>query len=122
MKRIRKVVVHITEKTVPAIEQDFTRIVVDGITYFDSKKDMTHREALDLAAKHGLRVMEPWEMNKLFIESEEFRKSLADKWYWCASVNSDSRYYAWRFNGYYGYVDYNPRDYVHGGVRCVGLP
>jgi hypothetical protein len=122
MKRIRKVVVvHITEKAVPSIEQDFTKVVVDGITYYDSKKDVTHRDALDLAEKHGLRVMESWETHKLFIESEEFRESLDGKWYWSASVNSDSRDYAWQFSGLYGSVNYNYRYYNY-GVRCVGLP
>ncbi len=121
MKRIRKVIVHITEKSVPGIEQDFTKIVVDGITYYDAKKDMTHQDALDLAAKHGLRVMESWEMNKLFIESEAFRKSLASKWYWCASVCSNYRSNAWLFYGNYGYASYNYR-YDYYGVRCVGLP
>jgi hypothetical protein len=121
MKRIRKVVVHITEKTVPAIEQDFIRIVVDGVTYFDSKKDVTHQEALDLAEKHGLRVMESWEMHRLYVECEAFRESLAAKWYWGASVYSNYRSYAWLFNGNNGYVnlDYRGSSY---GVRCVGLP
>ena len=121
MKRIRKVVVHITTKTTPAIEVDFTKIVVDGITYFDAKKDMTHQDAHGLAAKHGLRVMESWEMNKLFIESKEFRKSLAAKWYWCASVVSYNRVGAWLFVGYSGYVSNGNRGSSY-GVRCVGLP
>jgi hypothetical protein len=91
------------------VSADFDKVVVDGVEYYDSKKDMTHQEALDLAAKHGLRVMESWEMNRLYVESEEFRKSVASKWYWCASVYSSNRSSAWRFYGSYG-------------VRCVGLP
>jgi len=121
MKRIRKVVVHITTKTTPAIEIDFTEIVVDGITYFDSKKDVTHQEALDLAAKHGLRVMESWEMHRLFVDSKEFRESLAAKWYWSASVVSVNRLNAWQFDGSYGGVVFDYRSLSY-GVRCVGLP
>jgi hypothetical protein len=103
------------------VSADFDKVVVDGVEYYDAKKDVTHQEALDLAAKHGLRVMESWEMNKLFIESEEFRRSLSEKWYWCASVNSDFRVFAWLFNGSYGVVNYFARN-NSGGVRAVGLP
>jgi hypothetical protein len=103
------------------VSADFDKVVVDGVEYYDAKKDVTHQEALDLAAKHGLRVMEAWEMNRLWIESEEFRKSLASKWYWCASVVSDSRFSAWQFYGGYGVVGYVTRDFSY-GVRCVGLP
>jgi hypothetical protein len=100
------------------VSADFDKVVVDGVEYYDAKKDMTHQEALDLAAKHGLRVMEPWEMNKLFIETEEFRKSLADKWYWCASVYSSTRGNAWLFDGDYGGVGGLNRNYVN-GVRAI---
>jgi hypothetical protein len=99
----------------------FDKVVVDGVEYYDSKKDMTHQEALDLAAKHGLRVMESWEMNRLYVECEAFRESLAAKWYWCASVDSDDRGFAWRFDGDYGSV-YDDSRSSHRGVRCVGLP
>jgi hypothetical protein len=94
--------------------------VVDGIEYYDSKKIMTHREALELAARNGLRVMESWEMHKLLVESEDFRKSLAPKWYWCASVGYCGRYNAWRFNGCNGYVETLNRDYYN-IVRCVAI-
>jgi hypothetical protein len=101
------------------VSTDFDKVVVDGVEYYDSKKDVTHQEALDLAAKHGLRVMESWEMHRLFVDSEEFRESLAAKWYWCASVVSGTRLGAWQFNGLNGgVVDVN-RSYFS-GVRCVG--
>jgi hypothetical protein len=103
------------------VSADFDKVVVDGVEYYDAKKDVTHQEALDLAAKHGLRVMESWEMNRLWIESEEFRKSLTPKWYWCASVVSGNRNNAWLFSGYYGFVSYYYRSLKY-GVRCVGLP
>lgn len=118
MKRIRKVVIHITEKPVQEIANYFTKVVVDGVEYYDSKKEMTHQEAIDLAAKHGLRVLESWEMHRRFIESDEFRKSLAPEWYWCASVCSYSRSGAWLFYGYYGYVNDSDRNNTS-GVRCV---
>ena len=122
MKRIRKVVVHITEKSVPSIEQYFTKVIVDGITYYDSKKDMTHQEALDLAKKHGLRVMESWEMNQRFMESKEFRKSLTSTWYWCAAFCSDNSNVAWLFGGDYGSAIYLGYRDDYNVVRCVGLP
>ena len=100
------------------VSTDFDKVVVDGVEYYDAKKDVTHQGALDLAAKHGLRVMESWEMNKLFIESEEFRKSLADKWHWCASVVSSSHGSAWLFFGSSGVVSNFARSYSY-GVRCV---
>jgi hypothetical protein len=103
------------------VSTDFDKVVVDGVEYYDSKKDVKHQEALDLAAKHGLRVMESWEMNQLWIESEAFRESLAAKWYWCASVYSGGRSLAWRFNGGLGSVSYVNRNDDY-GVRCVGLP
>jgi hypothetical protein len=104
------------------VSADFDKVVVDGVEYYDSKKDMTHQDALDLAAKHGLRVMESWEVNKLFIESEAFRKSLYPKWYWCASVNSNNRLNAWQFYGGRGEVSLSSRYVSYFGVRCVGLP
>jgi hypothetical protein len=118
MKRIRKVVIHITEKPVQEIANYFTKVIVDGVEYYDSKKEMTHQEAIDLAAKHGLRVLESWEMHRRFIESDEFRKSLAPKWYWCASVLSSYRSNAWQFSGLTGGVDYDVRNNTY-GVRCV---
>jgi len=100
------------------VSTDFVKVIVDGVEYYDSKTDVTHQEALDLAAKHGLRVMESWEMNRLYVECEAFRESLAAKWYWCASVYSNVRNGAWQFSGSYGYVDYGYR-YVSLGVRAV---
>jgi hypothetical protein len=100
------------------VSADFDKVVVDGVDYYDSKKDVTHQGALDLAEKHGLRVMESWELNKLYIESDEFRKSLSHKWYWCASVVSNYRNFAWQFNGYYGYA-YTYNRNLNNGVRCV---
>jgi len=100
------------------VSEDFEKVTVDGVDYYDSKKDVTHQDALGLAAKYGLRVLERWELSKLFDESEEFRKSLVDKWYWSASVSSDPRYYAWLFGGSNGPV-YNSTRYSTYGVRCV---
>lgn len=113
-------VVKLTGK-MPSVDDDFTQAVVDGVTYYDAKKECTHQEALDLAAKHGLRVMESWEMHKLWIESENFRKSADGKWFWGASVVSDYRDNAWRFYGYGGGVGNYYRSGT-GGVRCVALP
>jgi hypothetical protein len=124
MSEITELKKHLAElkARIDAFEQgvsaDFDKVVVDGVEYYDSKKEMTHQDALDLAAKHGLRVMESWEMHKLFIESDEFRKSLADKWYWCASVTSNIRDGAWRFNGNYGGAYNGPRSLSY-GVRAV---
>ena len=99
--------------------EDFEKVTVDGVDYYDSKKDMTHQDALGLAAKYGLRVLERWELSKLFDESEEFRKSLGDQWYWSASVFSSARVGAWLFGGGSGGVSYGYR--VNSGcVRCVG--
>ena len=98
--------------------EDFEKVTVDGVDYYDSKKDVTHQDALGLAAKYGLRVLERWELSKLFDDSEEFRKSLVDKWYWSASVYSSSRSFAWRFGGSYGFVGFDSR-YAPSGVRCV---
>ena len=101
------------------VSEDFEKVTVDGVDYYDSKKDMTHQDALGLAAKYGLRVLERWELSKLFDESEEFRKSLVDKWYWSASVDSSDRNYAWIFYGNYGSVSIYSRSNAY-GVRCVG--
>jgi hypothetical protein len=100
------------------VSADFVKVIVDGVEYYDSKTDVTHQEALDLAAKHGLRVMESWEMHRLFVDSEEFRESLAAKWYWCASVYSGSRFGAWQFGGYGGNVSNGYRN-GSSGVRAV---
>jgi hypothetical protein len=102
----------------PNVEDDFVKVTVDGVDYYDSKEELTHQEALDLAAKHGLRVLERWELSRLYDENEAFRKSLEHKWYWSASVFSSSRDYVWRFNGNNGNVDYSYRNYTT-GVRCV---
>jgi hypothetical protein len=102
------------------VSADFDKVVVDGVEYYDSKKDVTHQEALDLAAKHGLRVMESWEMNQLWIESEAFRESLAAKWYWCASVYSYDRGVAWQFYGSNGGVSCNYRGSSHGVRAAAG--
>jgi len=99
------------------VSTDFDKVVVDGVEYYDSKKDVTHQEALDLAAKHGLRVMESWEMHRLFVDSEEFRESLAAKWYWCASVVSSNRSYVWQIYGSSGTVIRNHN--YNGYTRCV---
>ena len=101
------------------VSEDFEKVTVDGVDYYDSKKDVTHQDALGLAAKYGLRVLERWELSKLFDDSEEFRKSLVDQWYWAASVSSSSRDDAWLFGGAYGDVSYNSRLDTY-GVRCVG--
>ena len=98
--------------------EDFEKVAVDGVDYYDSKKDVTHQDALGLAAKYGLRVLERWELSKLFDESEEFSKSLVDKWYRSASVVSFDRNTAWQFNGGYGSVASSSRDHAD-GVRCV---
>ncbi len=39
--------------------------------------------------------------------------------FWSASVYSSNRYYAWYFDGLYGYVNFNGRSYDY-AVRCVG--
>jgi hypothetical protein len=119
MKRIRKIVVHITDKPISTIEQDFTVVAVDGVKYYDSKEELSHQKCLDLALKYGLRVLERWELCKLYDESEEFRKSIDNKWLWSASVNSYYRNYAWRFYGCNGNVSNYDRDYAS-GARCVG--
>jgi len=98
--------------------EDFEKVTVDGVDYYDSKKDMTHQDALGLAAKYRLRVLERWELSKLFDDSEEFRKSLVDKWYWSASVDSNSRGSAWLFYGHGGPVYLSER-FIPYGVRCV---
>jgi hypothetical protein len=103
----------------PNVEDDFVKVTVDGVDYFESKKELPHQEALDLATKHGLRVLERWELCKLFDENEAFRKSLEHKVYWSASVLSLDRYSAWRFSGFDGYVSYYSRVNSY-GVRCVG--
>jgi len=100
------------------VSADFTKVTVDGVDYYDTKKELTHQECLDLASKHGLRVLERWELCKLYDESECFRKS-TNKCYWSASVNSLNRYNAWLFNGDYGNVDSNNRNYT-GAALCVG--
>lgn len=106
----------------PNLESDFSKVTVDSVDYYDANVACTHQEALDLAAKHGLRVLESWEMHKLWIESEDFRKSLESRWYWrwywCASVYSGIRSYAWHFNGSGGGVSVNSRSGSY-GVRCV---
>ena len=99
--------------------EDFIKVTVDGVDYYDSKEELSHRDCLDLASKHGLRVLERCELCKLYDESKEFRKSLVGKWYWSASVNSDFRDYAWRFNGSGGSVLNLYRRYSS-GARCVG--
>jgi hypothetical protein len=103
----------------PNVEDDFVKVTVDGVDYFDSKKELSHQDAIDLAAKHGLRVLERWELCRLFDENEVFRKSLSQKWYWSASVVSTYQNYAWRFYGNDGTVLNNSRNYTY-GVRCVG--
>ena len=101
------------------VSEDFEKVTIDGVDYYDTKKELSYQECLDLAAKHGLRVLDRWELCKLYDESEEFRKSL-DKWYWSASVDSGSRNDAWRFFGVYGTVlDYGTRYYTN-AARCVG--
>ena len=101
MKRIRKVVVHITDKAEPKpnIYQYFQRIVVDGVEYWDSLNLYTHEEALALAKGFNLRVLERWELCKLYDESEDFRSSLACEWYWSAALYSSVCGSAWLFNG-----------------------
>jgi hypothetical protein len=101
------------------IFDDFEKVTIDGVDYYDTKKELSHQECLDLAAKHGLRVLERWELCKLYDESECFRKSLADKWYWSASVFSGNRNLAWQFYGFSGNVSYYYRNSAY-GVRCVG--
>lgn len=115
-----KTVVKLTGEVprVPSIEDDYVKVTVDGVDYYDSKKELTNQEALDLAAKHGLRVLERWELCKLFDTSEAFRESLEHKWYWSASVDSSYRNYAWLFDGSYGYISYYDRLDAN-GVRCV---
>jgi hypothetical protein len=39
--------------------------------------------------------------------------------FWSASVRSGDRSYAWLFNGYYGYINYDYRSQGN-SVRCVG--
>ncbi len=102
------------------IENLFTKVTVEGVDYYDSKHPYPHQEALDLAAKHGLRVLERWELCKLFDESEAFRASLEAKRYWSASVYSYSHYGAWKFVGYNGGVSVSIR-YLSSYVRCVGM-
>ncbi len=101
------------------VSEDFEKVTVDGVDYYDTKKKYSHQECLDLAAKHSLRVLERWELCKMYDESEEFRKSLAPKWYWSASVVSDSRSDAWQFYGNYGFAVNNYR-FDTSGARCVG--
>jgi hypothetical protein len=101
------------------VSTDFDKVVVDGVEYYDSKKDVKHQEALDLAAKHGLRVMESWEMNRLYVECEAFRESLAAKWYWGASVNSYKKHnFPWQIHGPSGTVSLGSHNY-NGYTRCV---
>jgi hypothetical protein len=100
------------------VSADYIKVTVDGVDYYDTKKEYSHQECLDLAAKHSLRVLERWELCKLYDESEEFRKSLTQKWYWSASVFSFDRDYAWQFDGHYGVVDYDYRSNTY-GARCV---
>ena len=101
------------------VSEDFEKVTIDGVDYYDTKKELSHKDCLDLAAKHGLRVLERWELCKLYDESEEFRKSLSDAWYWSASVISYNRNNAWQFDGGDGYVVNVTRGNT-GGVRCVG--
>lgn len=103
----------------PSIEDAFVKVTVDGVDYYDSKKELTHQDALDLAAKHGLRVLERWELCKLYDESEAFRKSLEPKWYWSAKADSRSRSLAWRFSSSNGdgFIDHR---FNVSCVRCVG--
>lgn len=104
---------------VPNVEDDFVKVTVDGVDYYDSKKELPHQDAINLAAKHGLRVLKRWELCKLFDEGKEFRESLDHKWIWSASVFSSIRNYAWKFYGSVGSVSYSSRDNSY-GVRCVG--
>jgi hypothetical protein len=98
---------------------DFNKVNVDGVDYYDTKKELSHQDCLELAANHGLRVLERWELCKLYDESEDFRKSLAKKWYWSASVYSKNRSDAWLFNGNGGVVLYGPYRISTYAARCV---
>jgi hypothetical protein len=57
-----------------------------------------------LARKHGLRRILP---------------DLALNHLWNASVRADNTIYAWKFNGYHGYVYDNYGRYNYDWVRCV---
>jgi hypothetical protein len=100
------------------VSRDFEKVTIDGVDYYDTTKELSYQECLDLAANHGLRVLERWELCKLYDESEEFRKSLSEKWYWSASVYSGSRGSAWQFYGDDGSVDSSSRGYTY-AARCV---
>ena len=105
-----------------ASEQDigdaFDKVTVDGVDYYNFKKDVTHTDAFELAVKHGMRVLERWELCKLFDESEQARHALKGRRFWSASVYSGSRNVAWQFDGDYGSVNLSPRINTY-GVVCI---
>jgi hypothetical protein len=123
MKRIRKVVVHITEKREEAKPID-TSPIITGAREVEvlSGPDGDFEHALKWAKEHGTRLFTRAEAQYLFETSESFRKAVKGTWFWVlesASVLSNDRVDAWQFYGTFGYVSSNYRDSPY-GVRAVG--
>jgi hypothetical protein len=123
MKRIRKVVVHITEKqeTVKPIDTSpiITRAREVGVL---AGPDGDFEHALKWAMDNGTRLFTRAEAQHLFETSESFRKAVKGTWFWVlesASVNSNNRNSAWQFDGDYGNVLNSNRNDPY-GVRGVG--
>jgi hypothetical protein len=100
------------------IDKDFNKIEAGWYTYYEANREMTHHEALELAKHHGLRVLDCWELHKLYLDSKEFRESLARNWYWSASLYPNNSDYAIQFCGILGLSHLNSHN-TKGLVRCV---
>jgi hypothetical protein len=123
MKRIRKVVVHITEKREEAKPIDTSPIITGArAVSVLSGPAGGFEHALKWAKDNGTRLFTRAEAQYLFETSESFRKAVKGTWFWVlvsASVNSYDRINAWLFNGNYGNV-YNLDRLNTLGVRAVG--
>ena len=120
MKRIRKVVVHITGK---AKSIDISPIITGArpVSVL-SGPDGTFEQALAFAKANNTRLFTRSEAQYLFEHDEAFRNSVRDTYFWVlesASVFSHVCNYAWLFSGLYGFVDTTPRSSTN-RVRCVG--
>lgn len=78
-------------------EDLFTKVVIDGITYYETKQDYTHETIIELAKEYGLRVLHRWEFSKVYDNSLPFRFNLSPRKYW-TSTCADYSNYAWLFD------------------------
>jgi hypothetical protein len=93
-----------------------------------SQGAMPHSAAAEHCKQQGLRLPTVRELFDFCVvgtapngEGRFDNNRCGENWIWAASVYSDNRYYAWRFNGDNGLAGLFDRNPSY-GVRCVGGP